>query len=613
MLSKSILKFAGWEIISPNKKYTKSANNKRTKKYRYTASSPARLFSTKTRHEAWKQVNLPYRLSDVLRRKAVLPKGENFTILTHAIQPYHHISEIYSVIGTEDYHHPVYRHARDIPIFNPARTAKQYVGMLTAAGLKIEDDEDYLHTCGIIYQDAKQMIDDEHSYLMKKTAEIEQAVKEIIHQAQAHDNADNDIASKYQNMYSTLFSRHRDKYSSEQIRKVIESVITDDLKKQYLREVIRNKIEKIITDKVIKHQLTSLEHIGSEKRQQVIMLPHFDAESRLMQVVAGGPATGKSSATKLFAAEIKSKYGLSLADFAFISTDRFRKFIASGDNSIGSCPAKKGLYTQDEARLMTEEALQLIQNQVMETGFGPNIFFETVSPTDLEINIGTYAGGKMRVNLTSYPAEASVEGCYKRAMATNERLPPVQAVLNGQQTVSRETPKTAKYHRGKNIKMALYDTYHMLHAFTEKNPLIALLDCEHHRTIIRDIHGFLDFILKSHINPFAKSPEEILLIKKNYKMEAAINTFIIEYADREILFVDPRQHDIDYHNLAENTYAVYHPDTGVTIKNQILFDRVKQSDSDGGLLLIALHKALQEYRDFHAKERDNYDTTPKFY
>lgn len=547
---------------------------------------------------AWSYVTSPYRVSDVLMGKKSLPTGLHFTITNpnYITRSLDDLKTIFAAIGSTGHNEHPYRYPRKIIVFKPQRKAKQQLAAIVAGEIKIEDDHHFVHVCSRLNHVVQQAVADHHKTYKEMEREIENSVYEAIHSSSASRNK---IREQYLEIIDAIHSRTLS-FSPAIITSTATKIIMDDLLRDSIESTTYSIVVDVVSDQVKKQHLTSLNSVSEQDRQQImLMLPQFSADKRLMQVMAGGPASGKSMTTKQFAAKMKTEYELNLSDFAFISTDRFRLFLLKDDESIGTDIALRSLHTQDEARMITEETLRLITKKLTLTGYAPNIFMETVCPIDEEIQMGTQAGCKLRVSLTSYPPEKAVEGNYQRYLSTQERLPPVSAVLGGQQLVSRETPKILAKHSGKDIVMTLYNTYALLHESGEKNALIAAFHCEQDKIIIRDIKGMLDFIKKSHINPVATSTEAIYLSPRKITQDALITDFLKEYGNKEILFIDPSAKDIDYDTVSHHLYAIYSHEKGLVIKNKELFNSLVTRDPVSKLLFDQLkfkQEMLESYR-----------------
>ncbi|STX55609.1 coiled-coil protein [Legionella beliardensis] len=556
-----------WSIFSPKQSLGSHTQNLFFKRFHSTQLS-----------RAWDNTKSPYQVDDILQGKVKLTQGTHFSIINPAYinRSLDEIKKLYAAMGTSNHHNYPYRRPRDLVVFNPSRTAWQQTGLVVATEIKVEDDAHYVDICNKLKKDVEYRISAENRSYQIKEKEIEASVYDAIRNCKLHSIALNKTSEHYLHLFQAIHSR-QPTWPLKEIEAAAAKITIDDLLRESIRSQAYDHVIDIVSEQIEHQRLAPLEIIPEQDRQQImLLLPQFSANQRLMQVMAGGPASGKSVTTKQFMAHIKQEYGLSLSDFSFISTDRFRLLLLN-DESLGKDIVLRGLHTQDEARLMTEQAIQIIGKKVGLIKYAPNVFMETVNPVEEEILIGTSLGSKLRISVTAYPPEKAVEGNYKRYQERHERLPPVAAVLGGQKLVSSEAPKMLSKYQGKDIVMTLYNTYALIHDQNEKNAFIGAFHCREDLIILRDINEVLNFVKKSHLNPYAEGPESMYLNSEKLNNSALIAEFFAQYKDKEIIFVDPKANDVDYDNLTKNTYATFSPDSGLIIKNEAIFKRENQN------------------------------------
>ncbi|MBX3708232.1 MAG: hypothetical protein KIT56_00985 [Gammaproteobacteria bacterium] len=580
-----------WKKTSVGRWKMYRSANRTTSRYGVTSIFFKRYNSTLP-DPAWVNVTSPYRLTDYLGDdKVTLPSGVHFTC-TNPDYTFHSLTELrqlYVAIGTNKYNARPFRTPKEFIVFKPKRVAKQLTGILAATELKIEDDQHFVNVCKKLEKKIQPVIADSEEEFVSSIKEITCSVRDLTSNIKHYHLSDDDRAKQFLNIEKAIKSRlERQGYSSLVIHEFATKILIDDCTREFIQEKTYDIVVDIISDEIKKQHVTALDAASSQDRQQIIhLLPQFDGSNRLTQMMAGGPATGKSMITKQFAAKIKCEYGLSLSDFAFISTDRFRLLFLE-DSSLGSCKIMRGVYTQDEAREMTQQSILKITKKVEQNGFAPNVFMEMVAPMNEEIKMGLSNNGKVRIALTSYPPAKAVEGNFKRFQDTQERLPPVSAVLGGQKSVSEKTPKIVKDHVGQDVVMTLHDTDELLHGSSDSEALIAVFDCQKDKIIVRDINKMLDFVRKSHINPVATCPDTVYPNAEKIMPQAIIASFLKNYGHKEIVFIDPSKPVIDESSFEKNAYAVFTPESGLAMINEKVFDEIFAKDRFAELLFTVL-------------------------
>ncbi|WP_148340395.1 hypothetical protein [Aquicella siphonis] len=528
---------------------------------------------------AWHHTTSPFRISDILEDDNFkLPSDLQFTLANpqYITRCLREVRAIYRAIGGKNPEQQN-RAAKDLVVFKPERMGLQYLGAMVATEIKTEDDADYLNTCKKLYKLIQPNIAQNHKLFLELAEENEALVHDLAHRHQRTEFSDDPRAQHYLGVRNIIMQRLASKgYDAHIIKHLATKIVMDD----FLRNIYEETIQKIITETI--HQELLIQHLTAldphgEDRQQILLLPQFPAHHRLTQVMAGGIATGKSSVAKQFAAEFKSKYGLSLTDFARISTDTFRLLLLD-DPYIGNDAITRGLLTQDEARLITDLSIRLIGKKVEQHGSAPHVFMEAVAPTDDELITGTKLGGKVRVAMTSYPPALAVKGNYERYQDKKERLPPVSAVLGSQSLTSKTAPRILDKHGGKDIVMTLHDTYEIIHKSAKGSALIAIFHCHHEKVIVCNLPGLLEFVKKSHVNTSATSPDTMYPDPDKISLPATVDHFLKDYGNKEIVFVDPGQEIHDINDYDNHAYAVYRPGSGLEIKNESVYRALIEHD-----------------------------------
>ncbi len=597
------VKIADWQILIPTAQPVPELLEEpapQTKKvHKASVKKPAQprglfgtsgLFVTQKRSystHAWSYPSTTLRLAEYLKdEQLVLPQG-NFTTIQHALRGLKELREIFAGIGASSYYQQPYRMPRDIVVFNPERMALQYTGIVTATEIKSQDDAEFHHICRKLYKKIHPAV----RSLQLDFIEMEQVCENISHDflrkhKSSFDSTD-PMVQRFLQVHQAVRTRLSGKSDTSTIDMITQKIFMDDLLREQYQAKVYDVVVQEVTQEVGLQHLTALDQVSAEERDQILMLRQHPSHQRLTKIIAGGIATGKSSIAKIMAAEFKAIYGREISDFAVINTDRFRPLLTD-DPSLGDDPVLRSTLAHDEARLMTDMAIDLIGKKVEELGHGPDVFMEAVSPTNEELHISTKNQGRVRIAWTLYPPEKAVEGNYKRFQDKQERLPPVSAVLGSQQLGSKDAPKIMNDHSGKDIVMTLHNTYKIIHESAEGSALIAILHCQKEKVVVLDVHGILDFVKKSHINTKATSPDSVYPEPEKISLQANIANFLSDYGHKEIVFIDPTAKLTDINEFEEHTYAVYTHERGLEIKDKTIFDKIVNEDAVSRELFTAL-------------------------
>ncbi len=523
------------------------------------------------------------------------PIGACFTIANPENVYFLDLCRIYSMLRCPDYaERQPYSHPQDLVRFNLPRIVKQVVGMTIAIETKVKDNVDYVNTCKRIENKAQSMVSVFAHEIDNKIKEMTQAIEEkisyFLKKQPSDENSDDEIIKRFMHIKKEIYERLIKKNRASDINDLAKEILINE----YIKEITYSKVHDIVLNIIVNevtHKKLNAPNSSSKNKdhQPLALLPQIAAHKRLTQMMSGGPATGKSTVTNQIISQLKADFGFSLSDFAFISTDRFR-LLLTDDPLINSCKIELGFLTQDEARLITRLAIQSIQDKIKKHGQAPHVLMEIISPLETDLNVGLLNNGEVKIALTSYPPREAVEGNFKRYQKTGERLPPVLAVLGGQKTISTKTPKIIKNYAGKNIVITMYDTYKMIHESEDQQTLIAAFHCKKNRIYIRDIHMMLDFIKKSHINPNATHPDAIYTDADKISLNSIIKNFLDDYAHQYIYFIDPSAELSNEDSLEKNAYAVFSPETGLTIIHEALLQQLKEKDSVIEELFIMLQE-----------------------
>lgn len=560
--------------------------------------SSASLFresrSYSTHKQGWEYETTPLpRAHDVLENPNIqLPQHARFTILNpdNIVRKPDELHLHYVAIGTNKHNQAPYRTPKELVVMTPERVATHHVGATIATEVRYEDELEFTSICGSLQKSIQEIVRERAARFHEMQHECEAIANDLARKHRRTDVDDDPLVKHFLAIKSAVKSRQSIlNWNEDMIARIATEILQDDLLRDRINFDIHNLVADHIMSEIQARKLTALENFESD-REQILLLPQFASGDRLTKIVSGGIATGKSSITKRFAAQLKEKYGTSIHDFAKISTDTFRLLLLQ-DRNIGSNADIRSAVTQDESRLMFELAVQLIDRKLEQYGYAPHVFIEAISPTEAEIAVGTKLQGALQIDVTHFPDERdAVRGNYKRYLETNERLPPVSAVLGSQQLISSAAPTLFKAHRGKDIVMTLHNTYKIIHGASDRHEIIAHFSFKEDKMYIFDAKEMLNFVKKTYINPSARCEKSVYPEEEKVSTQAMSQCFFDHYKDKEIFFIDPEVHVEQFHESAKHAYAFYHPSRGLVIRDQKLFTKMMESDQNTRTLFNELDR-----------------------
>lgn len=603
------LTFAGWDIY-----YTTSHQNVRSK-------HSARFFSTE-KPNAWTHISSPYRAPDVLLNPSLQEKMPgSFTILNpkYILNSLSSLALHYKAIGKKksDRITTDRRNLIDLIVFKPERVAKHIVGVVAATELRIKDDDHFLTICSTLFDKVLPAVQDQQKRI---NHDIKQAESSILDTIKRHKNKgiiDEAIMGQYFSIYNTI--KKNNSISENEAEEITTQILLADETRKIINEHVYNIVVDTVVEEINQQQVNPLEEFSNADRKQILVLTQNEASQRHTHFIGGGPASGKSTLAEKLLLDMKREENSTdtnsshtnnlflpsnslstdvspLDNLAVIATDRYRKWVKydqsqGQDESLGKDVVLQGLFTQDESRLMTEMSFKLIKAKIEETNVGPHVLMETVSPINEEINIGLLKNAKVRISFTSCDPQNAVEGNFARFQATGERLPPVSAVLGGQQLASNGAPKIANHYVRQNVLMLIHDT-DLMRKQKDHNGLIAIFACRENKLIVRDLPGLLEFIKKSHINPVAPSKDKMYLSPNKVSTNNLVKECLEIFDDKEVIFVDPTIKNIDQTNAHQHIYATYNKDKGFTIVNNELFEKTIAENANLQKIIDCIKKHL---------------------
>lgn len=595
----SVRSFGNWKVVKP------------VSHVHYRESSVAPLFSRKrdysTESHGWQYDTAPLpRAHDVLLNPAIhLPQHAMYTILnpeniTRALSDVHlH----FLGLGTSKRHQEPYRLPRDLIVLNPERIALHHIAATIATEVRVEDEQEFITICRSLQKETNAIINERRSLFLELREELEATAYDLSSKHRHTENDNDPLVNHFLNIRRAITARQSKlNWNTSQVERIATQIVKDDM----LRDRLNFDIHDIVVDQIMREinrqHFTALENFEAD-REQIILLPQYSNRDRLTKIISGGIATGKSSVAKRFAAQLKAQYGTSIHDFAKISTDNFRLLLLE-DRNIGSNVDIRSAVTQDEARMMFELAVQLLDRKLDQHGYAPHVFIEAISPSEAEIALGTKLKGALQIDVTHFPNEAdAVHGNYKRYLDKQDRLPPVSAVLGSQQLISNDAPTLFNKHRGKDIVMTLHNTYKIIHGASDRHEVIAHFSFKEDRMYIFDVNEILNFVKKTYIDPSAKCEKSVYPQPDKISLTAISQCFFDHYGNKEIFFIDPDVHVDQYHESAKHAYAYYHPQRGLIIRDRTVFAKMVRSDASIRSLFDALKPSLVHHLDDRATYR----------
>lgn len=281
------------------------------------------------------------------------------------------------------------------------------------------------------------------------------------------------------NDYATSLSSNLElEKDPEKKYKIYQQLVVDEL----LRRFIESEAELFINN-FISHSLPTL-----EKRDNL---------GRVTWIIAGGPASAKTSIVKLAEKDL----GEDKVNTAILNQDYYKKILLDPKECDDFVQHAK--LTHAESSYINKK-IMLKMKMWIEKGQAPDILFDAVKAS--QDKIGMTKEGNATVNI--YMATCSPEEAIRRAFdrgRNHGRFVPTEIVLDGHKEATRLLPEVLSKNK---VVFRLFYTEILIG--TPPIEIATISD----RSAVLDIYNsalMFQFILKSKINVKAKSPEEVYI------------------------------------------------------------------------------------------------------
>jgi hypothetical protein len=303
------------------------------------------------------------------------------------------------------------------------------------------------------------------------------------------------------------------------VRQEVRAVV-DETVKDFEHIEVQNKINFIIqlsVDKLVNHEIENkIENIISEKLLELennySQLKYKPTPSRVTWIITGGPASGKSSISKI----IRELVGPNEYDnLCIINPDYYKRLLNLKDHLSYPLDQHADLVHQ-ESSIISKKIIKKLEKQLTQK-IGPDLLLDSVSPNDEKGIIASYDKGTCNLLIATCPIKIAIAREISRSVRTGRKVHR-KILLEGHRKQSINTPDFVKKF---SIFLKIYNTNveqnsNLEEVVTGAGTLKEL--------IIKDMHTMLDFVSKSSLNINSKSEDDLYLEKGKSTPELSLKS-----------------------------------------------------------------------------------------
>lgn len=510
---------------------------------------------------AWDKFSLP-NIFEYLENGGFLSRAQSecgYSILSpkFVTRELSDIREIFRVFGTTEYALPTseYRQLRDLVVFRPERLLLHEIMISISTQCQIRNDTHFNELANSLLAQTRPQLSKLNFDMEYTVAEIQASVRNRLSTGSYLHESSQDLVDKIiQNQYNIAVKR-----PSSNVESIVEKSSIDILIKNYYAIKVNGVVNSALDKRLAAGNEKELTLKSKNERENIVVgLTKYTNSKRLSFMVAGGPATGKSTLTGRIILMLKEK-GIQLQDYCMIAPDRYL-FLLSDKSVIGNDSRLHATLLQEECRLISENIQRRLLEMLETNKEAPNVFIEMLVPYDDKVELATYGGGRFKIYVTSYPPVQALEGGYARFKDTG-RFVPKEYVLEGQKRVSAYLPSLSNKYlgSGRKIYIEIHDTYCMIkNTDITQRSIIASLEPSNNITTIYDLNKMLEFLGKKHINVDSKNAAELL--QNNISLTDMLHDFIGSYAFGIVKFVSKEFMRDGSSESEKHVYAIYRHD-----------------------------------------------------
>lgn len=247
-------------------------------------------------------------------------------------------------------------------------------------------------------------------------------------------------------------------------------------------------------------------HIGELcKLRKLESLKPVEKDEGVAIFTTGGVASGKGSCLKNISEALKERTPSAIEwnELVHHNADRLKPFLLNPKVD----PLKYSQYTYEEALLIKERVMKIIEQEGERTGKFPHFLHDQTKLKGEELKEASKRYGEIIITAVSTDAASAIERAYSRGEATT-RFEHTEGLLGSHQAVPGEFIKALNQDEliGQGpISVVMYDNNHPSRQLT----IFASIDMQKKQLIVYDNECMHEWIKKENINPKARSEDAL--------------------------------------------------------------------------------------------------------
>ena len=228
----------------------------------------------------------------------------------------------------------------------------------------------------------------------------------------------------------------------------------------------------------------------------------------------GGVASGKGTCLQNIAESLKERpVPIQWHEMVHHNADRLKPFLLDPKKD----PMKDSQFTYEEALLIKERIMKIIEQQGKKSGLYPHFLHDQTKLKADELKEASKRYGTLIITGVSTDASSAIERAFSRGEKTT-RYEHTEGLLGSHQAVPGELIKSLAHEElidQGDISVAMYDNNNPSRILS----MFASIDMQKKEIIVYDDEAMQNWIKKENINPKAKSAKELYVDKPVRKTE----------------------------------------------------------------------------------------------
>nr|WP_284498370.1 hypothetical protein [Legionella maioricensis] len=260
---------------------------------------------------------------------------------------------------------------------------------------------------------------------------------------------------------------------------------------------------------------TVKKHIDELCEGKLQKLDPVDKKDGVAIFTTGGVASGKGSCLQNIADSLNERLPKAIQwnEIVHHNADRLKPFLLDPKKD----PLKYSQFTYEEALLIKERIMKIIEQQGTQSGHYPHFLHDQTKLKADELKEASKRYGEIIITAVSTDAASAIERAFSRGEKTT-RYEHTEGLLGSHQAVPGELIKSLAHEEliGQGtISVAMYDNNSPSRILN----MFASIDMQKKEIIIYDNVAMQNWIKKENINPKAQSEEELYVNKPVRKTE----------------------------------------------------------------------------------------------